>query len=176
MNRRGAVALEFAVVSIVFLTEICGIVELGYDLFVQVALDSAVQSAARQVQTGSVQGTSGETSAQFAAAAVCPALSGLLQCSLVTVGVQPIPAGYTYYTNPNPMTMSGASSSGGSICTGVGGQMMLIQAWYRGPAFIYGLAPSFSVSLNGSQVHLTVSSAAFVNEEFTGGQSTGTSC
>jgi hypothetical protein len=175
-DRRGSAALEFAIVGTIFLTLVFGILEIGYDLFVQVALDAAVQSAALSVQTGTTQGTSGETSAQFTAASVCPALSGLLQCSLVTVGVEPIPSGYNIYNNPSPLSQSSASSSGGSICTGVGGQLMLIQAWYSGPSFVGGLIPSFSVSLNGSRVHLTMSSAGFVNEYFTGGQTTGTGC
>jgi hypothetical protein len=135
-----------------------------------------VQTAARSVQTGTARGTSGETSATFAAAAVCPALSGLLQCSLLTIGVETIASGYNFYTNPSPLTYGSASSSGGAICTGVGGQMMLLTAWYAGPSFVGSLVPSFSTRINGSLVHLTSSSVGFVNEWFSGGQTAGTGC
>jgi Flp pilus assembly protein TadG len=175
-DRRAAAAVEFAVVALLFVTMVFGIIEVAYDLFVQAALDAAVQTAARSVQTGSVQGTSGETSATFAAAAVCPALSGLLPCSLLTVGVEAIPSGYNFYSNPTPLHYSGASSTSGAICTGVGGAMMLLTAWYTGPTFVGLLVPSFSTVINGSRVHLTSSSVGFVNEYFSGGQTTGTGC
>jgi Flp pilus assembly protein TadG len=175
-DRRGAAALEFAVVALVFIIMVFGCIEVAYDLFVQTALDSAVQTAARSVQTGTARGTSGETSATFAAAAVCPALSGLLQCSLLTIGVETIASGYNFYTNPSPLTYGSASSSGGAICTGVGGQMMLLTAWYAGPSFVGSLVPSFSTRINGSLVHLTSSSVGFVNEWFSGGQTAGTGC
>jgi len=175
-DRRAAVMLEFAIVASVFLIFVFGIFEVAYDLYVKVALDAAVETAARSVQTGTVVGTSGETSATLAAAAVCPALSGLLQCARVTVAVEPIPSGYNYYTNPTPLTYSSASASGGAVCTGVGGQMMLLTAWYTGPSFVGELIPSFSETINGASIHMTSSSAGFVNEYFSGGQTSGTGC
>jgi Flp pilus assembly protein TadG len=173
-SRCGATALEFALVAPPFLILVFGVMEIGYDLFVQGALSAAVQQAARSVQTGAVQGTSGETSAQFVAAAVCPAVGGRLTCAQIVAGVKPVPSGYNYYSNPSPLTLAGAA--GGAVCTGVGGQTMLIQAWYLGPTFAGLLIPSFSTTYNGSVVHITSASAGFVNEYFTGGQTTGTGC
>jgi Flp pilus assembly protein TadG len=175
-DRRGAAVLEFALVALPFLVLMLGVMEVGYDLFVQVALDAAVENAARNVKTGSVTGYSGETSAQFAAAAVCPGMSGLFSCSLLVVGVQHIASGYNYYSNPSPMTIANAASASGSVCTGTGGELMLIQAWYTGPTFAGLLIPGFATTYNGSKVHLTTASAGFVNEYFSGGQTTGTGC
>lgn len=168
--------MEFALVSIPFFVMLLGIMELGYDLYVQVALDGAVQTAARGVQVGSIKGTNGETSAQFVTSAVCPALGGRLNCALLIVGVRPVPSGSNYYSNPSPMTLLNASSAGGSICTGQGGQLVLLEAWYAGPTLVGGLIPSFASSYGGALVHLTTSSAGFVNESFLGGQSKGVGC
>ena len=159
-----------------FLVLVLGIMELGYDLYVQAALDNAVQTAARSVQVGSVKGTSGETSAQFVASAVCPAIGGRLDCDLLIVGVKTIPSGSNYYNDPNPLTLLNASSGSGSICTGHGGQLLILQAWYAGPTFVGGLIPAFASSYGGGLVHLTTASVGFMNEYFAGGQSSGVGC
>ena len=173
--RRAAAALEFAIVALPFLTLAFGAIEVGYDLFVQAVLDSVVEQAARGVQTGTQQGTTGESDSSFAAAAVCPAANGLLNCSQIVVAVQPVPSGYNYYTNINPPTLSTAAASG-SVCTGIGGQLMVMQAWYLGPTFAGALIPAFSTTVLGKVVHLTTSSVAFTNEYFTGGQTAGAGC
>ncbi len=173
-NRSGTMALEFAIAAPLFVTLILGTMEIGFDLFVQGSLDAAVKQAARSVQTGAVKGSSGESSAQFAAAAVCPVLGGWLRCSQVVVAVGPVPSGYTYYTNPAAATLTGAAN--GAICTGVGGQMMLLQTWYLGPTIVGALIPAFSVMYNGSASHVTKASAGFLNEYFVGGQTSGTGC
>jgi Flp pilus assembly protein TadG len=176
LGRRGAAALEFAILALPFVILILGVMEVAFDLFVQGSLDAAVNQAARSVQTGAVQGSSGESSKQFAAAAVCPALGAWLSCSQIVVGIKPVPSGSNYYNNPATLTLTLAAAAGGAICTGVGGQMVLIQAWYLGPTLAGGLIPYFSTKYNGSVVHVTSASAAFVNEYFTGGQTSGTGC
>lgn len=173
-GRRGAAALEFAFVAPLFVLLLLGVMEVGFDLFVQRTLNVAVQQAARSVQTGAVQGVSGETSATFATAAVCPVLGSALTCSQVVVGVAPVATDSTYYTNTSTLTL--AAAAGGAICTGVGGRMMLIQAWYLGPTIVGMLIPSFATTYNGAVYHITSASAGFVNEYFAGGQSSGTGC
>jgi Flp pilus assembly protein TadG len=173
-NRAGTAALEFALVAVPFMLLVIGTIEVAYDLFVQAALGYATGVAARSVQVGAVTGTSGESSATFAAAAVCPALSGLLSCSLVTVAVAPVGTGSDYYTTPT--TLSFTAAAAGSICTGTAGQLMRLQVWYAGPSFVGTMLPAFSTLYNGARVHLTTASAGFVNEDFTGGQTTGTGC
>ena len=173
-DRRCTTSLELAIIAAPFFAMLLGLMDAGYDLFVQAELDTAVNMAARGVQVGSVTGTKGETSAQLAAAAVCPNLRGLLNCSLLTVGVIHIPT--DYYQDQNPLTFTSASSTGGSVCTGTGGQLMLLQAWYQGPTFVGRLIPGFSQAYGNKRVHFTSSSAGFVDEYFSGGQSSGTGC
>ncbi len=172
---RGATSLEFAICGVAFLCMTLGLMDVGYDLFIQAELDTATEMAARTVQVGGVTGTTGQTSAQLAAAAVCPNLHGLLNCSLVIVSVAPLTTG-DYSVASNYQSISGAAGSGGygatggSNNTGCAGQMMLLQAWYVGPTFVGRLIPAFSQTYFGKSSHITASSAGFVNEYFAGGQ------
>ena len=176
-GERSAVAVELGIIAIPFFMMFLGVMEMSYDLYVQAELNNAVESAARSVQVGNAQGASGENSNAFLAANVCTNLGGLLDCALLTVGVAPIPAGFNYYTLPvqNQLTQ-GEASGGNGICTGVGGQMMVLKAWYDGPTFVGLLIPSFTTTYNGVLTHVTQASAGFVNEWFAGGQSSGTAC
>lgn len=195
LGRRGHVALEFAAAAIPLMVLLLGTMEVGYDLYVQEALDNAVETAARSVQVGTDTGSNNELSGTFVKAAVCPALRALLNCDQIVVAVAPLPASgtvqYDYYTAPPqgggtghfvlPLGTqgggSGAAGSNGCIYTGTAGQMMLITAWYIGPTFVGGLVPDFATNaFNNHLQHITTASAGFVNEQFTGGQTQGVGC
>ena len=174
---RSAVAMELGIIAIPFFMMFLGTMEIAYDLYVQAELNNAVEAAARGVQIGNAQGVSGEKSSAFVAAAVCPNLGGLLDCNLLTVGVAPVPQGFNYYSLPVQDQLTQAeATSGGGICTGVGGQMMVLKAWYDGPSFVGMLIPSFTTLYNGVWTHVTTASAGFVNEWFAGGQNSGPAC
>ncbi len=169
--------MELGIIAVPFFMMFLGVMEMSYDLYVQAELNNAVEMAARGVQVGQSQGSSGEKSTAFIASSVCPNLGGGLNCNLLTVGVAPIPQGYNYYSLPvQDQLTQGEASSGGGICTGVGGQMMVLKAWYDGPTFVGMLIPAFTTTYNGALVHVTTASAGFVNEWFSGGQSSGTAC
>jgi Flp pilus assembly protein TadG len=183
-DRRGVVALELAIIAPAFFGLMLGLMELGYDLFVQAALNAAVEQAARNIQVGSVVGTTNETSAQLAQAAVCPNLRGLLNCNLLTIAVEPLPATSDYFITANPLSYGAAAgtttngvTTGGEICTGEGGsgRLMILEAWYNGPTFVGTLIPGWNsiVSVQGAsqRVHVTAATAGFVEEDFSGGQS-----
>ena len=182
-GERSAVAVELGIIAIPFFTIFLGVMEVSYDLYVQASLDNAVEIAARSVQTGNAMGTSGQTSSAFIASNVCPNLGGLLDCSLLTVAVAPIPAGFDYYTLPVQDQLTQAeASSGGGICTSTAGTPMVLKAWYDGPTFLGLLVPAFTSQWTptGAQhaqtVHVTQASAGFVNEYFPGGQGSGSAC
>jgi Flp pilus assembly protein TadG len=171
-DRRCATSLELSFVAAPFFAMMLGLMEMGYDLFVQAALDIAVERSARQVQIGAVK-SSGESSSALAAAAVCPNLYGLLNCNLLIVGVVPVPstsvngvATEDYYQSQNLITYSAASSTNGDVSTGSAGQMMVLEAWYNGPTFVGTLIPGWNSLVNGKRVHVTLSTAGFVNEYF----------
>jgi Flp pilus assembly protein TadG len=182
-DRRCVTSLELAIIAPAFFGFMLALMEIGYDLYVQAALNTAVEQAARNIQVGSVKGRAGETSAQLAAAAVCPDLHALLNCNLLTVGVEPLPAGTDYFSAPNPLTYAGAAgttkggvTTGGQVNTGCGGsgRLMILEAWYNGPTFVGTLIPNWNslVNVQGvfQRVHVTTATAAFVDESFAGGQ------
>ena len=81
--RRGAVALEFAILAFPFFLWLLFIFELSYDLFTQEALDGALQAAVRQIQTGNAQGVKiWPAVVPSSATYLCPARQkGLLECN-----------------------------------------------------------------------------------------------
>jgi Flp pilus assembly protein TadG len=178
--QRGTAALEFAILAVPFLVMALGTFEVGYDFFVESALDNAVHAAARSVQVGTTQGAaSGSSSvAAWVASAVCPSLRGLLDCGQLYVSVTSIPSGvgqnYYTYIQDNPPSVTGVTGSGASVCTGTGGQLMLLRAYYLSPTFLGLLVSDWSQAspvAGTGRVHVSFASAGFVNEYFSGGKS-----
>ena len=178
LARRGSLTLEFAALVVPLLMLVLGSMEVGYDFFVQAALDNAVHVAARGVQVGTAQGSvSGAALTKWVASAVCPALGGLLDCGQLYVSVIAIPSGtgqnyYSYITN-NPPSVATLMSPSDSVCTGSGGQLMLLRAYYLSPTYLGLLVPAWSqVSPlnNGARIHVTYAETGFVNEYFAGGE------
>lgn len=165
-DRRGSTALEFAIVSLPFLTLLLFLVEIGYDLFAQVSLDYGVQTAARQIQVGAAHGAS--TAEAFKANYLCPAVSGLLPCSSIAVNVLPITNNYYTDVPANlPVNSSGKLDTSGYIyCPGKPRQLMLVQALYTSPSLIAAFVPAMATATVDGFVHVTLSSAAFINENF----------
>jgi Flp pilus assembly protein TadG len=170
--------MEFAILAVPFFAMMLGLMEMGYDLFVQAALNTVVEEAAREIQVGKFVGYKGETSNELKALVICPNLHGLLSCPNVTIGVEPLPPGEDYYQARDLITYTAAAgtttngtTSGGQICTGGAGQLMLLAAWYNGPTFLGRLIPIFGsvVNINGApqRVHVTYATAGFVDEYFT---------
>lgn len=165
-DRRGGIALEFAVVSLPFRTMLVFLMELGFDFYAQVCLDYGVQVAARQIQVGTAQGAN--TAAIFQTNYLCPALNGLLSCSSVTMNVIPITGDYhTAVPATLPKNQSGKlDTSGYTYCPGRPDQLMLVQAIYTSPSLIAAIVPAMATATAGGFVHVTMSSAAFINEKF----------
>jgi Flp pilus assembly protein TadG len=170
--------MDFALLSVPMLILMLGTMEVGYDFFVQAALDNAVQTAARSVQVGQAQGdVNGNSVAAWVQSQVCPALGRLLDCGQLYVTVAPIPSGvgqnYYTYLQANPITLNAIVGSGNSVCTGTPGQLMVVRAFYLSPTFLGMLVPSFSVvsPINGStRVHASYAASGFVNENFGTGE------
>ncbi len=83
-DRRGATAVEFAIVGAPFVLMIFAIIELALYFMVQVTLDNATALAARQLRTGQVvaDGNSDSTSQTAFLQAICSNMSWLQsQCN-----------------------------------------------------------------------------------------------
>jgi Flp pilus assembly protein TadG len=176
-DRHASVPMEFAILAVPFFAMMLGLMEMGYDLFVQAALNTVVAEAAREIQVGKVVGYRGETSDELKNDVICPNLHGLLYCPNITVGVEPIPTGQDFYTARDLITYTAAAgttdngtTTGGEVCTGAAGQLILLAAWYNGPTFVGRLIPIFGsvVKVQGvsRRVHVTYATAGFVDEYF----------
>lgn len=149
-----------------FITLLLFLVEIGYNFFVQVSLDYGIQTAARQIQIGGAQDA--DTLVVFQTKYLCPALSGLLPCSSVMVNIQPITDDF-YKAAPLVLkkdTSGQIKKSDYAYCPGQPRQLMLVQAIYTSPSLIAAFVPAMATDTANGFVHVTLSSSAFINENF----------
>ncbi len=168
-HTKAGAALEFAIVSIPFVTFLLVLLQVGLDFFYQTALDFAVASASRAVQTGAARA---ETSPDnFKRDYICPAVQGLLDCSAITVTAQKISPTSDYYQTqlPNPLNNLGQVALGSytaGFTVNLPNTLMLMQAVLESPSLTGKLVPGL-YNYDGSRlVHVTTSTTAFTNENF----------
>ena len=138
-DRRGATAVEFAIIGAPFFFMIFAIIQLALYFMVQVTLDNATAIAARQLRTGQIvaDGT-GDTAGQKAfMTAVCNNMSWLAsQCSsggstqYLVVDVRPLG---TYNSTPTSPTLSptGGAATGSCFYSGSAGSAVEMRSYYR---------------------------------------------
>lgn len=134
----GTTTLEFALIIVPLFGFLLTILELGFILYVQSALDYAAMATARQMQTG--QTTPGSQSA-FRSAVFCPNLAPFLNCANVTLVLQPVTS-FQNVTTPTSSYQAGGPDS-----------LMLLQATYTTGLPIWPL-----------NVMTLVGTAAYLNE------------
>lgn len=78
-DRRGAAAIEFAVIALPLFTIIAGMIETGLLAFTSAVTEAATREAARQVRTGNVQ-TAADAAARFRAE-FCRGLPATFTCA-----------------------------------------------------------------------------------------------
>jgi Flp pilus assembly protein TadG len=164
-HRRGAAAVEMALIMMPLIMFIIGIAEVGYTFYVQQTLDYALYQAARQVATGQIGATVTSTSA-FLSAALCPGVSGLLSCSNISVNVTPV-SGFSAAVLAVPMKNGAFDPSGFVFCPGQPGDLLMAQAVYPAPSFLQQFLSSGLSIYQGRTVRLIASTAGFVNEPAT---------
>ena len=169
-SRKGATAMEFAILSIPFFLFLLFLFELGLDFYVQLALDYAVQEGARRLQTGA-----GNTAASvqiFKTDCLCPPVASFLNCNQITLNVYPLTAA-DYYVNAQagaglvPVSGGALNTSSWVFSSSTAATPMFIQAIYPSVSVVGLLLPSMSVVSGSSRVHVTTSSVGFINEPFT---------
>ncbi len=163
-----------AVIMLPLMMFIIGIFELGLTFYIQQALDFALYTAVRQVATGQIQ-NSANSMATFMSAAFCPAVSGLLSCTNISVTVTPS-TGFTGTNSGVPMTSGSFDPSGYQYCPGQPGQMMMAQAVYPAPSLLLAFLGGGVTTYHGQKVRLISSTAGFVNELYTATASAPSGC
>ena len=143
--------------------------EMGLDLYVQLALDYAVQEGARELQTGA--GNAALSLSAFQTNCLCPKVAGLLNCNQISLNIAPMTSA-DYYTNAVagtgsiPMSAGGLDTSGFAFTPGGPDTPMFMQAIYTSVSAVGLLLPMMSVKYGSSRVHVTNSTIGFVNEPF----------
>jgi len=179
LGRRGATALEFAILAFPFFLLLLFLFELGLDFYVQLALDYAVQEGARKLQTGA--GNAASSSDIFKNDCMCPPVAAFLNCSQLTLNVFPVPntspgvGTGDFYTNAQagagslPISNGTLNTGAWNLTTGSGSQLMFMQAIYTSVSVVGLLLPQMSAVSGSGHVHVTTSSIGFINEPFTAG-------
>ncbi len=173
----GAVAIEFAMVAGPLFALMLGIIEAGYDLYMQGALDSAAHEAARQILTGAVQNTSVNGAAAdqsyFIKSFVCSKLPGNFACSNVVVNISDFaktatPTPYYNYVNAakTGLIEPPLDNTQTSYCMGSTSAYVVLQILYPLPVFTGLFARGAVQTYQGHTVRVLMATAVFRNEPF----------
>jgi Flp pilus assembly protein TadG len=130
--RRGATAVEFALIAPAFLGLLIAIFETTLFLFAQQTLQTAAVEAGRLFMTGQAQ-NGNVTQSQFLAD-ICPNVQALFTCSNLMVNVQAYTSFSAASTSAPTLTYSGGQvSNTWSYTAGTPGQVMVVQLIYQWP-------------------------------------------
>lgn len=163
-NRKGAAAVEFALVAVPLFWMIFGMIEFGAMSLVQTTLDNALNQAGREIRTGVAQ-SSGTTKAQLEAK-VCGHLNQIM--SLECEGKLFLDVDrYDSFANVGNGTpvVNGAMDMGQLGYTpGGANEVILVRAYYEWQVFTPLFGSIFANMSDGKR--LVVSSMMFRNEPF----------
>jgi Flp pilus assembly protein TadG len=166
-ERRAVTAVEMAIVGPIFLFALIGLFEWGYLFAVQLLVDEAAQTVARQIQTGQAAGST--TWAAFSPAVVCAKLP-LLPCSSTNpmINLQSVPVTTSAFgptsqfalpVTGNPAQLN--TASGFNFCNAMPGELIQVNVVYMAPVFFAYWLPQTI----GGQFPIT-SAAAFGDENW----------
>lgn len=162
--RRGATAVEFALIAAPFLALMFGVLELGLVFMVSTTLDNATEAAARKIRTGEFQ-TAGSGSASTFKTAICDNMSWLGSSCATNLNVDV--RTFTAFANvslSDPVTDGAFDSSKTTFVPGDGEDIVVVRAYYEWnlitPMLNSGLA-----NLGGTK-RLIYSTVTFRNEPY----------
>lgn len=128
--RRGATAVEFALVAPVFLATLIAVLQTAVVLFAQQTLQTAAMEAGRLFLTGQAQNANW-TESQLVSQ-ICPMMQPLINCNALEVNV----ASYTSFSSASTtvpsltFNASGAVTNTFSYTPGTPGQVMVVELIY----------------------------------------------
>ena len=161
-NRRGAAAVEFALVAPLFFGVLFAIIEMALVFFASQILETVTQDTARLIMTGQAQGA-GFTQAQFKNA-VCAKLVTMFDCvNGVSIDVQ----SYTAFSSVNvtdPIDSGKNFVPPNNYLPGGPGDIVVVRLFYKWPLFVTGLG--FNVANLSGNKRLLTATAAFQNEPY----------
>lgn len=160
-DRRGAVALEFAIVSIPFFLLLFAIFEMALMFFVGQVLDTATVSASRLIRTGEAKAQS-LSQDQFKAK-ICANMINLVDCNArLYVDVQSY-SSFGAFTPTSPLDKDGNITST-NYTAGNKSEIIVVRSFYAWPIMFDLLARSTTKLASGDQLLGAV--VAFQTEPF----------
>jgi Flp pilus assembly protein TadG len=168
--RRGATAVEFALVAAPFLAILVAILQSALVFFAQRMLDEATEEASRYIMTGQAQ-SANMTQAQFAnylctSSNTATLISALFKCSNIMINVQNYASFAAASTTTPTLTFDshGNVTNPWSYSTGNPGDIVVVQVLYQWPIVLAPLGMNLSNLANGNR--LIASTAVFKNEPY----------
>jgi Flp pilus assembly protein TadG len=170
--RKGATAVEFALVAAPFLALLVAIVQAALVFFASRVLDEVSEEASRNLMTGQAQ-QGGVTQAHFLTNNICGGsntsalVSALFTCSKIMVNVQNYPDFASANTSSPTLTFNpttGAVTNTWSYNTGNPGDIIVVQLIYQWPIVLGPLGMNLSNLSNGNRQ--LVSTAVFKSEPY----------
>jgi Flp pilus assembly protein TadG len=164
-GRRGAAAVEFALVSIPFFALLFGIIEVGLIYFVATTLEAATNEAAREIRTGQLQSQTGTVNATTFKTLICNQLTWLgSNCtSNLFVQVQTY-SSFQTISQPSPIVNGQMNQNTMTFSMGGPGDIVLVQAFYQWTVLAPAL-DNIGTPISGGKMLLT-STAVFRNEPY----------
>lgn len=163
-NKKGAAALEFALVAMPFFMLLYAIFDIALIFFASTTLENGIMSAARQIRTGQAQ-ASNMNAAQFRTL-VCNEISMLLKCD-ASLGLDVRKYnGFGAVSFSPALDDSGNLSGNMSFDPGGPGDVVVVRAFYAWPMLTPTVGLNF-VNMAGGH-RLLEASMAFRNEPYNG--------
>lgn len=174
-DERGVTLIEFGILALPFFTLIAAILETSLVFFAGQILDSAVQDAGRLIRTGQLQmGAASSNTLDAFRQKVCDNLYGMMTCSGVKVKVSVVATfsdatvSYPIQTGNQCTTTNGVKTCNWTIVEsytpGVGGDVVLVQAYYKWPTLVR--LPGFNLQDQVDGTRLLGAVRVFRNEPF----------
>ncbi|MEM9670538.1 MAG: TadE/TadG family type IV pilus assembly protein [Pseudomonadota bacterium] len=163
-DKRGATALEFALVAAPLLFMLTAILEVGVVFVMSVAVEHGISQASRAIRTGQFQ-TGGLTESEFRTA-VCAEFLGLLPCDgNLFIDVRTFASfGDSQNVSPIDPDTQDFDSSEFQFNPGNRDEVVVARAFYEWNLITPGLTSIFSNTSNNS--YLISATTAFRNEPF----------
>jgi Flp pilus assembly protein TadG len=161
-NKKGAAAVEFALVAPMFFAVLFAIIEMALVFFASQILETVTQDASRLIMTGQAQ-SAAFTQAQFKNA-VCAKLVTMFDCvNGVSIDVQ----SYTQFSTvdvSDPIDAGKNFVPPNNYLPGGPGDIVVVRLFYKWPLYVTGLG--FNIANVGSNHKLLTATAAFQNEPY----------
>ena len=168
--RKGATAVEFALVAAPFLALLVALFETALVFFASRVLDEVTEEASRYILTGQAQ-QANITQTQFnnyicTSTNTAALVSALFNCNNLMVNVE----NYTDFASANTGSPTLAFNTNGSVSNtwsyspGSPGSIVVVQVMYQWPIVLGPLGFNLSNLSNGNR--LLVSTAVFKNEPY----------